>query len=234
MLTSLTLRVRSLARRFGLIRVINRLRPIANYEDRFHQSLEDAIRPGDHVWDIGANVGLYTELFCQWVGPQGSVTAFEPSPESAESIRRRLPDCPWLEVENVAVGKNDEMGQLVLTGSSVTNHLAGTKGELDEDSCLVPVTICRGDSIRNRLGRVPNIVKIDVEGLEEDVLEGMERMLDEPALRGIFMEVHFHVLELRGERAAPIRIEKKLRARGFKTEWVGASHLRANRIKNPS
>jgi hypothetical protein len=98
----------------------------------------------------------------------------------------------------------------------------------------VPVTICRGDSIRNRLGRVPNIVKIDVEGLEEDVLEGMERMLDEPALRGIFMEVHFHVLELRGERAAPIRIEKKLRARGFKTEWVGASHLRANRIKNPS
>jgi hypothetical protein len=48
------------------------------------------------------------------------------------------------------------------------------------------------------------------------------------------MEVHFHVLELRGERAAPIRIEKKLRARGFKTEWVGASHLRANRIKHPS
>jgi hypothetical protein len=67
MLASLTLRVRSLARRFGLIRVMNRLGPIPNYEDRFQRSLKDAIQSGDHVWDVGANVGLYTELFCQWV-----------------------------------------------------------------------------------------------------------------------------------------------------------------------
>ena len=41
--------------------------------------LRDFIASGDHVIDIGANIGWYSSLFCQWVGATGLVDAFEPN-----------------------------------------------------------------------------------------------------------------------------------------------------------
>ena len=40
---------------------------------------EHFLQPGDTVFDVGANVGLYTLLFSRLVGPQGQVYAFEPT-----------------------------------------------------------------------------------------------------------------------------------------------------------
>jgi len=53
--------------------------------------------------------------------------------------------------------------------------------------------------------------------------------IDVPALRGVLVEVHFLKLEKRGRATAPIRIEKLLGGKGFKTRWVDASHLFATR-----
>src|SRR5690606_30187440 len=71
-------RLRSLARKTGLIRVLSRLnrRRSKTYEARFAAALAAAIKPGDRVWDIGANVGYYTERFADAVGPWGQVVAF--------------------------------------------------------------------------------------------------------------------------------------------------------------
>ena len=112
----LLIKTRSLARKTGVIRLINRLRPAASYEQRVHEALVNAIKPGDVVWDVGANVGIYSQLFSEWVGESGFVVAFEPSEESCESIRQRVPDCAWLQVENVALGDSDMTGLLVIGG----------------------------------------------------------------------------------------------------------------------
>jgi FkbM family methyltransferase len=174
--------VRSLARKTGLIRIINRLRPSAPYEQRVHDALVSSIRPGDAVWDVGANVGLYTKLFCEIVGRDGAVVAFEPLPASCEQIRTRLPQCTWLRVENIALGDADHNGRLLLEKDSVEHHLAPGDAASDDS---IPVQVCRGDSILEQLGRVPNIVKVDVEGFEQEVLHGMERTLRESALRTV-------------------------------------------------
>src|ERR1035437_146001 len=118
------LKIRSLARKTGAIRVINCLRPFRSYEQRAHRALTAALRPGDVVWDVGANVGLYSELFCRHVGPDGLVVAFESSAESCAGIRERLPDCAWLTVENVALGDADRTGRLVTGADSVEDHVA--------------------------------------------------------------------------------------------------------------
>src|ERR1035441_1026696 len=55
-------KARSLARKTGAIRLINSLRPARSYEQRAHQALTAALRPGDVAWEVGANVGLSTEL----------------------------------------------------------------------------------------------------------------------------------------------------------------------------
>jgi FkbM family methyltransferase len=221
------IKTRSLARKAGLIKVINRFRAAGPYEQKVHEALTGAVKHGDVVWDVGANVGIYSELFCQRVGKDGFVVSFEPLAESCDRIRERLPNCEWLRVENIALGEKDATGLLVTGEQSVENHIATDTEIGTADS--VPVEICRGDTVCERLGCVPNVVKVDVEGFEEEVLEGMDKMLASPMLRSVLVEVHFMKLELRGRPTAPIRIEKLLGAKGFKTSWVDSSHLIATR-----
>lgn len=38
------------------------------------------VRRGDHVVDVGANIGYYVLMFESAVGPKGKITAFEPEP----------------------------------------------------------------------------------------------------------------------------------------------------------
>src|SRR5271163_2429301 len=114
----LLIRARSIARKTGVIGIINRLRPAGSYEEHFHEALVKAVKPGDVVWEIGANVGLYTEQFCQWVGKDGFVVAFEPGVEACESIRERIPNCASLQIENAALGETDTTGRLVIAEGS--------------------------------------------------------------------------------------------------------------------
>jgi FkbM family methyltransferase len=223
------IKARSLARKAGVIGLINRFWPVGEYEKRVHQSLQTAIRPGDVAWDVGANVGLYTELFCQWVGENGQVVAFEPLPASCERIRQRLPNCAWLRVENVALGDTDSIGMLITAADSVENRLASASDLAKGGVGLLPVAICRADTLRTQLGRDPNVIKIDVEGFEGEVLAGMEQLLGSPVLHSLLVEVHFLKLERRGRLTAPHQMERLLKSKGFRTKWVDASHLFATR-----
>ena len=75
----------------------------------------------------------------------------------------------------------------------------------------------------------PNVLKIDVEGFELDVLQGMPKQLASPLLKHIFIEVHFTLLEERGLDGVPSQIERLLRAAGFAVEWLDPSHIHARR-----
>jgi hypothetical protein len=91
----------------------------------------------------------------------------------------------------------------------------------------ISVQIFAGDDFG---GRCPNVIKIDVEGFEEEVLTGMPRVLANQGLRAIFLEVHFALLEQRGKPTAPIRIQQKLRDCGFTIKWLRSrSHLQGTR-----
>jgi FkbM family methyltransferase len=225
----LLIKARSIARKTGVIGVINRLRPSGSYEERFHEALVQAIKPGDVVWDVGANVGLYTEQFCQWVGEKGFVVAFEPGVEACQSIRERIPNCTWLDIENAALGETDSTGRLVIAAGSVDNHVATDADSAESAANSIPVVISRGDTARDRLGRTPNVIKVDVEGFEEEVLLGMGDVLTSPELRSVLVEVHFLKLEKRGRATAPIRIEQLLKSKGFAAHWADSSHLVASR-----
>jgi FkbM family methyltransferase len=225
------IRARSLARRLGLIRVIHRVRALRpqDYEERVRKALRDAIRTGDVVWDIGANVGFYTEQFCTWVGEQGRVVAFEPFPGSCEQLRERLPNCAWLRVENMALSDVDGTAMLASGENSTTNHLVTEADAVGDSAGLVEVTVRMGDTYAKQGGRMPNVIKLDVEGFEQEVLAGLGQTLRSAELRALLVEVHFAKLEARGQTDAPVAIEKLLRGSGFRVEWVDASHLFATR-----
>jgi hypothetical protein len=54
-------------------------------------------------------------------------------------------------------------------------------------------------------------------------------LLDDPRLRCIGIEVHFGVLDERGESARPKQIEQSLLQHGFRVRWTDPSHLIALR-----
>lgn len=232
--TRVSVMTRSLARRSGLLRWIvaarTRLRPRKRrsaYEERFSGALLAAVRVGDCVWDVGANVGHYTGLLSAAVGHHGIVCAFEPAPACFAVLRGAA--APNVRAFNLALG--DREGEI---GLSLAADPLGDTHSLSFGSpsgaSTVPVFVRTGDTlIADGTLPAPTVIKIDVEGFELEVIEGLSGTLAARTCRAVFLEVHFGLLEARGKRFAPAQIESRLGELGFRTSWVDASHLAARR-----
>jgi hypothetical protein len=78
---------------------------------------------------------------------------------------------------------------------------------------------------------LPNFVKIDVEGLELEVLGGMGKILKSQELKTLGTEVHFGLLAARGMANAPQKIESLLGKAGLSCSWPDSSHILGIRTK---
>jgi FkbM family methyltransferase len=226
------IRLRNALRSAGVLRAIQTspfYRLInQGYESRFDQAMTNSLEPGMRVFDIGANVGYYTEKFADRVGPSGSVHAFEPVPASANVIKGMVATRPWIEVHQCAVA--DQPGELVMdaeSGStSPTNKVAISTFEHAGKGLAVPVETI--DLIAEKVG-IPAAIKIDVEGYEWHVIKGSSKTLLSPALRHVFVEVHFSLLEQRGLTDAAADISSILARSGFEVKFTDFSHIHAHR-----
>lgn len=222
--------LRSQLRRTGLTKVLGRLRSGKNYEAAVDEALLGALRPGDIAWDIGANVGLYTRKIAERVGAGGRVYAFEPSPANAAQLKA---NCATLaNVTLLNCGLSSQAGRTkFLQGSDdigATSRIVGA-GDIGANA-LQDVELRRADDIvASGTAPVPDVVKIDVEGHEYDVLEGMADVLANRRLRTLIVEVHFGLLADAGRPEVPGLIERRLASNGFETRWIDPSHLLASR-----
>ncbi len=210
-------------------------RAISFQDDHYILSaLGSIIRPGDVVWDIGSNIGVYSTLLAAMTGPNGVVVAFEPDSGASSRLieNARLNGLENIRVVETALGALDE--DLLLypaaefsTGVSTlvtqSGGVASAKG--------VVVTVRTGDSVvRSGDYRAPNVIKIDVEGFEGEVIAGMANVLRDQHCRALICEVHFSILESRGIPNAVKVISERLRDAGLvKHRWVDRSHLLAER-----
>jgi FkbM family methyltransferase len=230
MTSPLALRLRGALRSIGLTQGVSRLLYRGGAEDDFARSLQSAIRPGDVVWDVGANVGLYSPVLAGWVGDQGHVYAFEPSGQNQIGLRAACADCQNVVIFPFGLSAKTHTVSFVQgtdsTGATSRVVAAGEKLPPGAEQ----IELRAGDElIATGAAKAPNVVKIDVEGHECDVLEGLSKTLSQPALRDIFIEVHFALLQAAGRSDVPRRIERELKARGFKVVWCDPSHLHASR-----
>jgi FkbM family methyltransferase len=156
------------------------------------------VRRGDLVFDVGANIGTYSELFSE-LG--ATVVAIEPNPRCCETLRK-LAKARRVYVEECAVG--DVLGKAKLriceeSGiSTLTNqwYENSRQSQYHRDAKWLgehEVNISTLDQLVVRYG-VPSFVKIDVEGYDDHVLRGISflppalsfefnRMAPEVALR---------------------------------------------------
>ncbi|MDQ6884631.1 MAG: FkbM family methyltransferase [Candidatus Dormibacteraeota bacterium] len=158
------------------------------------------LRPGDVVFDIGANVGIFTLTAAHAVGPSGQVHAFEPVPANFErlsdSVSRNA--LGQIVLNQVAAGAASGETQSGLEpGMELTSGKA-MSGFFTVGSTLrqvtVPVVSLDDDAAQHLEGRSIRLVKIDVEGYEPEVLRGMRDLLSAGRIDVVMIEVSVYAL----------------------------------------
>jgi len=158
--------------------VENRLCFFGIWEPRITALFRKMIGPRDVVLDVGANIGYYSSLASQLVGPSGQVFAVEAS----AMIRKRLEfNLKLNAATNVTVLPNaawDGSGSATFHiasqnrgGSSLSemsNREGGETVQLSRLDDLIP------ESVFPRI----RLIKIDIEGAEHHALKGLVRVLE--------------------------------------------------------
>lgn len=149
------------------------------HEPMVQEALRRSLPAGGVMYDVGANVGFATLLAAGMVGPQGVVVAFEPQAESAEAVRvnARLNGLGQVRVIEAAVGARSGRAELLVVADGLWTRLAAV-GEHEFERERRTVELVALDDLV-AAGRIPppDVVKIDVEGAELEVIEGMETIL---------------------------------------------------------
>ena len=120
------------------------------------------IKPGDIVVDVGAHVGLFSLLAC---AKGAHVVAVEPAPSNLACLKKLTDINPGLNLQVVEAAASDKQGVIAFAPNGPHGHVA-----LGGESDVVNVSTLRLDSLS--LKDVA-LVKIDVEGHELAVLDGM-------------------------------------------------------------
>jgi FkbM family methyltransferase len=175
-------------------------------EERFLFSLE---LDGQTVFDVGGDQGIYTLFFASRVGERGRVVTFEPNPESHQRIVANVALNAFRNVDVRLLGVGAEKGTQTLVfpagdpgrGSADSRIQAQLLREKDARTIVIDV-----DSLDAEIAAglpQPDLVKIDVEGLEMDVLRGMKETL-RTRRPSLFIEVHGADTQSKDENARQV------------------------------
>jgi FkbM family methyltransferase len=178
--------------------------------------IEERVLPGDHLWDIGANIGIYSIYAAMRDGV--TATAFEPvSGNFGVLVNAITLNGLGERIAPLAMGVSDKTGLLTIylidtapgTGLHALDKPANVQGAF-EPKAAVTVAVIRGDDAINKFGvKQPTHIKIDVDGHEIRVLEGLLPVL--PGVKTLWIEM-MDEAEASGENA---KIEAMLAGAGF-------------------
>lgn len=147
--------------------------------------LRSLVRQGDHVLDVGANIGYTSMIASICAGTGGRVDAFEPEPRNIKLLRRNAELAPIAPIAVHPYAAASENGLRLLSLSS--DNLGDHRIERDfgsRDALLVDA--CRIDAFEMFEASSVDVVKIDTQGAETEVLEGMTGLVEQnPFMRRI-------------------------------------------------
>lgn len=194
------------------------------YDRHLTRLFTSLVEPGDVVVDGGANIGYYSLLSASCVGPRGAVHAFEPAPHAFEVLQdnvrlnqfscvRSSPLALWREASDLTL-------EIPTDGTSGLGvDWAATVAVLGRGR-LIKVQACALDAYaKTHHIEIIKLVKLDVEGSELAVLEGMTRLLTEQRVDYLVSEVNTFLLDALG--IGPGSVLTRMHAHGYRCYAVG-------------
>jgi FkbM family methyltransferase len=196
------------------------------YQEDMEDLLTRLVRPGDNFVDVGGNIGLITLHASSLIGKSGTLWAFEPNPEVYDRLTRHadLNGIPRERIRNAGLGA--EPG--TLTMSIFGRHTGKATLVKREGPSVksVAVAVLRGEEALSDLDAAkPTVIKIDVEGFEVSVLEGLGKILDGDV--AVVIEVSRDWLAQAGSSVA--RLHAVLESHGLKAHGYGYRDTRSSR-----
>lgn len=155
------------------------------------------INIGDQVLDIGANIGYFTMLFSACVGDTGEVHSFEPSRREFFHLCKNIINNQIINVYPNQVAISDKNGYSEMNvldddrygAYNSINNITHWKVKLAK-SHTEAIRILKIDTYLDLFPMIrPSLIKIDVEGHEKQVLEGMQTLLSGLSAPCLILEV---------------------------------------------
>ena len=173
---------------------------VGKYESETVQLMERRVGPGMAMIDIGAHVGFFTLLGAKLVGSTGQIYAFEAEPNNYGVLQANIERNGYQNViaENQAVSEKCGTTSFFLSGLDNGSHSIYkvrrrmTKGEIEVQTTTI-------DAFLESKGWPKiDVIKIDVEGAENVVIKGMEKVLASEPSPDLIMEFCPFLLEEAG------------------------------------
>jgi len=161
-----------------------------------HKYLNSLNFEGKTIYDVGGELGIITMFFAQRVGETGKVVTFEPNPQNYSSIINHinLNGFSNVNVIKIGLGSKKELVKFVVPKQSSSRGTASSEkqkqylGDSEIQVYEIEIDTMDNQILVNNLPK-PDFVKIDVEGLEIEVLSGMLQTIQNHKPE-IFVELH--------------------------------------------
>jgi FkbM family methyltransferase len=200
----------------------------ASFEGRaeFAALAEAALKRGGVLFDIGAHCGLISTLWCA-ARAGNQAFCFEPSPVLLQhlfEIRELNGFAERMNITQAAIGETQGTSNMLLDpvgGFVQSRHFDHTMWSAPKSIDVAVETI---ESASERLGVVPNFIKLDIEGYEYEAIKGSAAFLTahRPTL---FLELHLNYLEER--KLSAKSVVDLLRECGYSFFTYGGAELAA-------
>ena len=149
------------------------------------------------IFDVGANVGDWS-LICRRFFPEATIHAFEIAPPVFSELQHRLSHLDNLVLNSMGLSNKD--GEIEIYYSAALGYLTTAYEENFDDAFALPGTrqsppvsikarvTCGDDYVKEHGIRTIDLLKIDVEGMEESVLRGFQHTFSEHRIRLVQFE----------------------------------------------
>jgi len=175
------------------------------------------LRPGMSVWDVGANLGIFSVLSAFQVGRSGSVSALEADPAYADRIFRTTQRLSGryepINVLCAAIANRDGVLDFAIASQGHARNKLMSHAEPDfQVEARKQVPVVRGDALLE-CWTAPDFIKMDVEGAEIDALKSCNAILEtvrpifyievspenQDAATRIFLDHDYEIFHLKGD-----------------------------------
>ena len=183
-------------------------------EDDMIQVIKEELKAGMTVIDCGSNIGFYPLLEANILKNEGSIYAIEPDIRNYNVLKKNIEFCQYrsiLKPFQMAVSNQNGVSKMFVTEKSNLNKLSSkddkTFSERHSVDSTVEVKTKTMDDFCNQENIIPDFIRMDIEGFEVEVFQGMEKIF-KTAKNGfmIFLELHPHAYS--EERSFARELEK--------------------------